>query len=319
MQMDDHPIELSVIMPTYRRPEIVRKCLRAFGAQTLSCLKFEVLVVDDGSPQGLEEIVRSAVQSSSLNACYLYQANSGANAARNRGIAAAKGKILLFINDDTIPTSAMLEEHLKTHREYPDESVAVLGRVTIAPEVPYSLFAKLHLDAGYQKLEGRRKLDWRAFYTCNVSVKRSFLEKYGFFEEKMRYHEDTELGQRLSGHGLQVIYHPEALGHHDHYLQEDEYLGIAEREGRSLAVWHGKAPHLKRELSEMGFYPAKGAFSRAKYRFADALVSVFGISRWIRCARYFAERNERLSLFLYRKVFQALKRSSIRQALGKGV
>ena len=59
-------------------------------------------------------------------------------------------------------------------------------------------FAKLHLDANFSLWKGQTELDWRAFYTCNVSVKKSFLVKFGLFEESLRYHEDVELGARLA-------------------------------------------------------------------------------------------------------------------------
>ena len=237
--LDENP-KLTVIIPTYNRSAVLNKCLDALTNQTLSGDLYEIVVADDGSSDDTRQTVERCIASSRVSIRYLWQTNAGANAARNLAITKARARLLLFINDDTIATRIMLSEHLQTHQHYPDENVAVLGRVTVSAQVPPSLFSKVHLDANYALWQGKKELGWRAFYTCNVSVKKRFLEKYGLFEESMRYHEDLELSERLSHHGLRLIYNPQALGYHCHYLQEKEYLNVAKREGNSLAKWYKK-------------------------------------------------------------------------------
>ena len=232
--------DLTVVVPTHNRAAILEKCIRALDRQTLPPDSYEVIVSDDGSEDDTRERAEQAAREARCRVRYLYQVNQGANKARNEAIRIAEGRILLFINDDTIAAPHMLAEHMSTHGQYPADSVGVLGRVTISPEVPPSLFAKLHLDAGYDQWKGRTRLDWRAFYTCNASVKREFLLKYGIFEEGIRYHEDLELSERLSRHGFIVIYNPGALGYHDHFLTEESYLNAAKMDGKALAQWYRK-------------------------------------------------------------------------------
>jgi GT2 family glycosyltransferase len=300
--------DLSVIVPTYNRSSILARCLAALGKQTLAAERFEILVSDDGSQDYTQAVVRAAASRAVGCVRYLTQPNSGANRARNRAIHEARGRYLVFINDDTIALPHMLA----------DDRVAALGRVTIAPELSDSLFARLHLDASYAPLEGRRELDWRAFFTCNVSIARSFLLENGLFDEDLRYHEDLELAERLSHRGLRVIYVPSALAYHDHLLEADEYLDVARREARALARWYRKAPQAAPALASLGFPPALPARRRFKYGVADAVIRPSTFPVWQRAAQASERHFEGVSLAIYRKLYQAIKRHTLREELGAG-
>jgi glycosyltransferase involved in cell wall biosynthesis len=307
---------LSVIVPTYNRARVLAKCLRALEAQNGGTTEFEVLVSDDGSPDDTCGVVESFIGRGGLRLRYLQQPNSGANAARNRAARAAQAPLLLFINDDTIATPGMIAEHLSGHREYADPRVAVLGRVTVSPELPHSRLAALHLDRAFAALTGRTELDWRSFYTCNVSLKKDLLERGGFFEEGIRYHEDLELSERLSHHGLRVVYRPAALGYHDHFLTEEEFLAVARREARALAAWARKAPHLTSLLGEFGFEPGLPAGRRMKHAAAGLIFNRWTISLW-RAAAY-ACPMESLSLKVYEQVYQSVRRRELRSEWDRG-
>ena len=312
--MDDQKA-LSVIIPTYNRAIILEKCIVALSRQSISPQLYEVIVSDDGSQDDTRERVERSSKAAACPVLYLHQQNQGANRARNRAVAQSAGRLLLFINDDTIAAPAMLEQHLATHGDHPEEGVGVLGRIVISPEVPPSLFAKLHLSQSYDYWNGRRELDWRAFYTCNVSVKRAFFVKYGLFEETLRYHEDVELSERLSHHGFRLIYNPDALGYHDHFLTEEGYLRAAGLDGKALAIWHRKAPALRSELAFFGFAPTASLPQRIKHKMGDVLINRLTTPCLLRAARYLSTRCEGLGLFVYRKIYQAMKREAARNAL----
>jgi len=314
---DTDNIKITVIIPTYNRASVLKRCLEALSHQSIPYDSYEIIVSDDGSTDDTKKITEDALKSLGSMIRYLWQPNKGANAARNNAIYASQGNILLFINDDTIAMPTMLEEHLKTHAQYPDENIAVLGRMTISPEVPYSIFAKLHLDANFGLWEGKKELDWLAFYTCNVSVKKSFLLKYGLFEEGIRYHEDLELSERLSHYGLKIIYNPDALGFHYHFLREEEYLNVAKKDGIALAKWYKKSPHLKKELSRIDFQETVPIVKKIKYFIGDMLINNATRPIILKVARFFVGSCEGLSLLLYRKLYQSIKRQSVREELKK--
>ena len=310
-------IGLTVIIPTYNRAEILEKCLKALAGQTLSPRSFQVIVADDGSDDDTKERMQRFEGDTFGDMRYIHQPNTGQNAARNRAIQQAEGELLLFINDDTVATPTMLEEHWHYHEKYPEEGVAVLGRITISPEVPPTPFAKLHLDTCYALWEGKTELDWHAFYTCNVTLKKGFLTKHGRFDESLRYNDDLELGERLSHRGFRIIYNPQALGYHYHYLSEQSYLDMAKLSGKTLAVWYKKSPHLRKELASIGFYLTASRPKRVKYLIGDLLVNKTTIPSILSLARRCAETRENLSLMLYRKVYKALERENIRNELRK--
>jgi len=315
MYASHEPYKLTVIIPTYNRADILKKCLDALSRQIFPIQDFEVIVSDDGSTDHTKDLVYMIKSTLPYSLRYWRQANQSANAARNRAIECSKGRILLFINDDTLAEPDMLSEHIRTHEEYPDDNIAVLGRVTISPDVPSSIFAKEHLDYSFGLWKNQKILDWRAFYTCNVSVKRTFLLTNGLFEEKLRYHDDVELGERLSRHGLIVIYNRKALGYHYHYLSEQEYLRLAQKGGKQLAIWYRKSPHLKNELAFLGLYLTAPFPKRFRSFLGDLVVNNFSIPGLLLMARFLANHNEKISLLIYRKICQALNRKAIRHEL----
>jgi len=212
--------ELTVIVPTYNRKGILLKTLAAYQGQSAREEILEVLVVDDGSADGTAEAVVQFKNDSSLRIRYLSQRNSGLAAARNHGIREAKGRLLLFGDDDIIPGTHLVAEHLSWHRKYPDSSVAVLGLVAWSPEVRPTPFMEwlgsdgVLFDFGH--LEREREVDFERSYFCNTSVKAEFLAKNGGFDEEFRGYgyEDIELAFRLSKRGLRMLYHPDAVGYH---------------------------------------------------------------------------------------------------------
>jgi glycosyltransferase involved in cell wall biosynthesis len=306
---------LSVIIPTYNRSTIVARSIEALARQNCDPGLYEVIVSDDGSTDDTRQVVDSFANRSPMAIQYLYQQNAGANRARNRAVAVARAPVLLLINDDTIATPDMLPQHLAMHARYPDDRIAVLGRVTVSPELPPTRMSDLHLDASYRKLGNRREHDWRVFFTCNVSVKKSLLERGGLFEERLRYHEDLELSERLSHHGLKVIYCREALGYHYHYLTEEEYLAIAERDAQALATWYRLAPHLSSVLGTLGFEPGVPFHRRIKHQVVDLLINDATIPFWRYAAQRCPETLGLVSRQIYCQIYLSVRRSYLRREL----
>ena len=96
----------SVIVPTYKRRAALERCLAALDAQTLARDRFEVIVVDDGSPAPPRETV--ARVATSLNVRLIEQANAGPASARNAGARAARGEYVVFTDDDCCPAPEWL-------------------------------------------------------------------------------------------------------------------------------------------------------------------------------------------------------------------
>ncbi|MBU4013908.1 MAG: glycosyltransferase family 2 protein [Proteobacteria bacterium] len=251
-------LTLTVIIPTYNRKDILKKCLNALFNQTYPQSNYEIIVIDDGSTDGTEESIKSVVRDSPCLLRYFKQQNKGPAAARNVGITNTSGKIVLFIGDDIMATSTLLEEHYNWHKRHPDDNVAVLGYVTWVPGAKVTLFMEWLEQSGaqfgYSLIRDSADVPYNFFYTSNVSVKRDFLLKYGLFDEDFPYAawEDIELAYRLSGEGLRIVYNSAAVGYHEHQVCRRSFCKRSRLAGRAMAILHQKHPELKERSASIG-------------------------------------------------------------------
>ena len=115
-------IEISVIVPTHNRAELLTRHLRRLTEQSLEPHRFEVIVSADGCTDGTGEAVRGLRVPYGLSLVEK-KPGTGAAGARNRGAAMAKAEILLFLDDDMEPKPGLLEAHLEAHRALPHSVV----------------------------------------------------------------------------------------------------------------------------------------------------------------------------------------------------
>jgi glycosyltransferase involved in cell wall biosynthesis len=212
--------QLSIIIPTYNRKEVLLKALEGYRHQTALSEILEILVVDDGSTDGTEAAVAGYSRTWQIPIRYLAKQNAGQAAARNTGIRAASGSILLFTDDDIIPRPTLVAEHLVWHQKYPADNFSILGKVIWSPELHPTPFMEWLAFGGalfgYGLLAPGQDAGFSYLYTCNLSVKRDFLMKYGLFDETFRGYgyEDLELGSRLARKDFRIIYNDAAIGEH---------------------------------------------------------------------------------------------------------
>jgi glycosyltransferase involved in cell wall biosynthesis len=211
----------SVVIPTYNRKEVLVKALEAYKSQTTAGEILEDIVVDDGSNDGTEQAVAQASASSPFPIRYLRQERQGPAAARNLGIYSANGELILFSDDDIIPSPRLVAEHVAWHRRYSTPSVGVLGHVAWSPEVhPTPFMQWLGLDGPlfrFARLSPGCDVGFLYCYSGNISVKTSFLVAHGMFDEdfgNLYGYEDLELAYRLMKKGFRLLYNPDAIGHH---------------------------------------------------------------------------------------------------------
>ncbi len=101
-------IKLSIIIPTYNRKDMLEQCLNSITSQTTSKDRYEVIVIDDGSSDKTDEMVRE-LQKKHINLYYFRQEHEGAASARNLGASKAKGEILAFTDTDCMVPEDFLE------------------------------------------------------------------------------------------------------------------------------------------------------------------------------------------------------------------
>jgi len=234
------PLSLSVVLPTYARAEVLRTTLRHLWDQTLDPRTYEVIVVDDGSPDHTQAVVQQAISESPYQIAYLRHENSGPGYTQNRGIRAASAPLILLLADDIFMTRGALEAHVAAHAHHGDRRVAILGNVTQSPELRQSAFQRKWDPFELRRLEQHQELPYWMFWACNISFKRDFMLEHGMFLDARgsagaAAHEDVEVGHRLSRHGLRIFHEKNASAHH--YHPESLQTAIARSYQRGLN-WH---------------------------------------------------------------------------------
>lgn len=203
--------DVSVIIPAYNSAKTLAACLSAVFAQREPVT--EVIVVDDASTDETREIARRFP-------CQLLETsiNRGPAAARNRGVAASRGEILLFVDSDCAPLPDALGAALSIFERNPDV-VCVHGTYAVQPlydDGPVEEYRLLHGHYWRRRHVGRVRTTLFAL----GAIRRSAFTEVGGFDENLRASEDVELGDRLDErHG--VVLTDTMIGRHD----DDSRLG----------------------------------------------------------------------------------------------
>ncbi|MBI5365183.1 MAG: glycosyltransferase [Planctomycetes bacterium] len=238
--------DLSVLVPTFQREDLVEALLARLARQTLASERFEVIVVDDGSEPAI-----TLDRAHPFHVVLLRQENSGPAAARNLGLARCRAPLTLILNDDAVPAEDLLERHLAIHAEERAEGrgpVAVLGTFHFSPSaVAASPFVELldrtDLLFDFSTLKHGERGSWTHFWTCNVSLSTQALRDVGGFDAATFTYavgEDVELGWRLERRGFRVLFRADAHAFHDHVWTPGEYFRRGVKLGCALARMHRK-------------------------------------------------------------------------------
>jgi glycosyltransferase involved in cell wall biosynthesis len=129
------PPTVSVVIPAYRHSQYVVTTLESVFRQSFT--DYEVIVINDGSPDETAEVVRPYVEAQRIR--YVEQQNSGIAAARNRGLAEARGQFIAYLDDDDIWPEDKLQWQVKELLDRSELS-AVAGALTIINEVGVEIF-----------------------------------------------------------------------------------------------------------------------------------------------------------------------------------
>jgi GT2 family glycosyltransferase len=234
--------EVSVVIPTYNRLDTLARVIPTLLEQDLAPSRYELLVCDSHSTDGTAEYL-SRVREAHSNVSHLAGSYSGRAAARNAGIAAAHGEIVVFNDADIFASPNLLSTHLRRHRER--RAIAVVGLEVQVKDFAEYLHKRDHPeDRGHLHPRSRKRLSWLYFLTGNASVRRDDLVRAGCFDEDFTGygHEDLELGYRLQKMGIAIVYEPDAVNYHCQAVPYEDQKSKMRLAGRSSALFYRKHP-----------------------------------------------------------------------------
>jgi len=244
---------ISVVIPTLNRRCTLEKVLPLLAKQTLPQEKYELLLCDSGSTDGTQELVDAL----GIGNLRLVDTNGdrGRGGARNAGIQAAKGDIILFTDADILADKCLLEEHVRIH--HLKSNIAVIGlEIQVDSLDEYENVRHDPTKGRHMHGEKERSLAWLFFLTGNASVPRETLLKVGMFDENFTGygHEDIELGYRLQKAGLKILFYPPAINFHWHPVPFAERCFKMSQSGAATHRFYSKYRDLS-ILTKLGVNP----------------------------------------------------------------
>lgn len=210
--------EISVVIATHNRRVLLERTLPTVVDQDLDPARYEVIVVLDGCTDGSAAFINSFKTECEVRLVEQHP-NQGQAKAANAGAKAARGKYLLFLDDDLLCERSLLRAHLEV-RESMDSKVLVYGAIPVSDECPETLAAEWTRQAMCKWLarverDGAVTLPDDASVDANSSISREiFLACGGFDESFLSARQNEELGLRLWHDGLHFVYAPAAVAHH---------------------------------------------------------------------------------------------------------
>jgi glycosyltransferase involved in cell wall biosynthesis len=234
-------MDLSVVIPTYNSGTLLPGTLQALFTQEFDRTRFEIIVVDDGSTDGSEDLVRGL--DAPVVVRYERRANRGRGAARNAGARLARSPTLLFIDADVRPAPGFLAAHARHHDGR--RRAGVQGRTLQDPASLTTVFMRATNLLPDLTVRRRESLSPLHVITRNFSVAASAFWDVGGFDEGFTGYgwEDIELALRLRAAGVPLRYAPDALAYHSHEQRLEDLLPKLRQAGEgAVYFWqkHGR-------------------------------------------------------------------------------
>lgn len=234
--------QLSVVVLTWNRGKLLAKCLATLLAQDYAPAEYEVVVVDDGSEDDTRDVV-GALARRHTNLRYVYQPHKGIPAARNRGLAEARGGLVAYVADDyefapdyvsTVrrlfaerpETKVVRFKMVAAGRSFSDRvghmycSFSTLQRLIPAGGDGSVFFGRLRAVARYRE-QATTKHNLEA--AGGAAYRREVFDAAGRFDESLQRSEDSDMAARLRRHGIPILYYP------DHCIRRhyEPYFSVA--------------------------------------------------------------------------------------------
>ena len=208
-------MRFSIIVPTYARPQRLADCVAGLAALDYPRHGYEVIVVDDGTPGGIEGAVGG--WRNRLDLKIIVQENSGPAAARNRGAHEAAGEYLVFTDDDCVPDVRWLAAFDRAVAAAPGQLLG--GRVINVVDNLYSQASQdvvAYICDYYDGAGGRPRL----FTSNNMAIPTAGFRQSGGFDTSFERAagEDREFCDRWVANGRSSTYVHDALVRHAHSL-----------------------------------------------------------------------------------------------------
>jgi len=199
---------VSVLIPAQNDARRLAQCLRALEGQTYPSQRYEVIVVDNASDEPIAPML-----SAYAHARGAYEARRSSYAARNTGIAFARGDVLAFTDSDCLPVHDWLEQGVAAlfsieHCGFAGGRIEFFFQNPASPTVVELYDSVMHLDQ--EEFIHKKQFS----VTANLFTFKHVMEQVGLFDSTLESNGDKEWGQRVAAQGYRLVYAPGACVKH---------------------------------------------------------------------------------------------------------
>ncbi len=191
---------VSVIIPVLTNADGLRRCLKPLNQQSYAKDKYEILVVDNGSTDNIDDVVNAFSQAKLLSEVYPSQA-----AARNTGLLAAKGEIVALTDSDCIPALNWIENGIGKLVHAP-ECDYVGGKISIFFRDPHKPTACELYESLFAFPQEKYIREIRYSTTANLFARMSVFNDVGLFNPASYTGSDEEWGKKVYARGYKQFY-----------------------------------------------------------------------------------------------------------------
>ena len=237
-------LKVSVVIPCYNAAATIGRLLRQLDAQTLPTAQREIIIIDDGST---DDTVALIEQHGGVE--LLRQDRRGPGVGRNRGMAQARGELILFIDSDLEVAPDLLEQHLQYHTRHPD--VAATGGSVEAPgKLPLFSWVLADHFASWFNVHPDYRYPKRPEYLpgLNFCIKHAVVDNYQLTWPDGIHHtgEDVVFCYEMRRQNLRIKFVPEAVVRHHDRTTLEAYA-------RHMFRWGFHAPYVRGSLPGLGY------------------------------------------------------------------
>lgn len=234
---------ISVVVPT-----IGRAILADLVARVIEQDPFELILVADANPDGVRRAVALSGHGDDPRLRVLAGLGQGASLARQTGIDAATGDVVLLLDDDIVPEPGLIDGHRAAHDAAPNR--VVVGYFPIATDIGQRSVVAAIYSNDYEHecevLDTSPELLLLALWGGNVSIRRSDCERVPQAVDHFRGRllEDTEFGIRCALTGMDGVFDRSLRAVHHHDQSVTKFLEVATRQMRDNQYLCGLYPDL---------------------------------------------------------------------------
>jgi GT2 family glycosyltransferase len=241
--------KISILTAADDHPPDLDRLFDGLISQTLQPHDYEAVIIDSTHMDDYVPAYERALERKpkALRLVYRRIEKGGRALAYNRGLEMVHAPLVLFIGDDNLPGPRTVETHLRFHQDNPHSHMIGISS-SILPKKFRTHFSdwleKSGELYGVPFFEDMTSIREDFFYIGNSSVKRSFLDQAGPFDERFPYHawDDFEYGVRLKALGMKARFLPEARAEHYHDISIAERCRLTVQAGESAALFEQKHP-----------------------------------------------------------------------------